>query len=358
MPLDPIQCLSQIIGLSPSDCPCEGTAPENNTGMSGYYITTDGGIPIQFAGAISDCQKGGAWDILQSARTAGARKMWVDLMREFAKRNKPMYSKYVGAIGKTENASAITSTKRRAVWRIESTNLPAYAKVKGAWMYSTVGGSLDFDFYQSTDTATAIASKELTLAAGKYAYTAFDEPVLLDLYGTQHYEGPIYYATWEIPDGDYARKNRFYCCNRQTGYNGFFALDSWLVDNITDMETSAAKSQNSVGLGLVLDIELSCTMTPFFCNLSFDVSDFNGYDWQVAEALKEAAVISLATEFLNSQNINFMTVYSMEAIDRIKVETEKKYMDRIKYLGGSLPGGAERCYQCGNGLLEVETILV
>lgn len=358
--LNPIDCLIQTIGLSPNDCPCNGVAPEGVDGLSGYYITTgENGIPIHFAGAISDCENGGAWDILTSARTNGAKRFWVDLTREFAKNHKPMYPKFEGPIGRVENAMAVQSDKRRAVLRIESKQLPAYLKVKGAWMFSTVGGTVDLDFYQSDNTGTVIASKELTLAAGKYNYTAFASPVVLNLHGPQYVEGPIYYATWALQDGDYARKNTFFCCNTNKGtHGGFLDVDGWMVDSITDMETDAASSKGLIALGCVLDVEMSCTMSPFVCGLSFDVYEDGSYALQVASAVKEAAVMCLADSILASPNINYLTVYSMETIDRIKVDAEKKYLERIKYLGRITPGGAERCYQCGNGMLNVESIMV
>ena len=357
--LNPIDCLKQTIGLAPDNCPCNGLVPDGVSGLSGLYITTGQGIPVQFAGALSDCEKGGVWDILAEARAAGASRFWIDYTKEYSRHHKPVYQKYAGTIGRIENAMAVQSSQRRAVVRMESTQLPAYLRIKGAWMYSTVGGAVDLEFHQSTDTGTAIATKELTLTASKYAYTAFDTPVILNLYGPQYVDGPIYYASWALQDGDYARKNTFFCCNKKHGeHAGFLKCDGWMVDDIADMETDSASSKGLISMGLVLDVEMSCTMSPFMCDLTFDVFDDGAQSWQVANAVKEAAVIALADSFLSTPNINFLTVYSMEAIDRIKVEAEKRYLDRIKYLGRITPGGAERCYQCGNGMLNVESIMV
>lgn len=356
-------CLKSYIGLSETPCPCAGTTPDDNAGTSGYYITDmEGGIPVNFVGALADCNTGGIWDILREARKAGVKRFITDLSTQFAMSYKPRYPFYSGFIGMQESGTAISAeTKRRAVLRLQSFKQPAAAKFKGFKVYSTVSDELEIEIYNSNDLTTPIGSVTSDTVAGQWTTFSFTDPVLVDLLNKGYHEGEIFYVTWVLPTGDYARRNRMYCCNGNAGkypWRNFLDAGAFMVDSLSQMETNAARAYGSIGLGVMVDIEVGCTMGTWLCGLSFDLFNTDGINWQVAAAEKNAAVMAVCDHFIKHQNINHYTQYSKEVVYGLRAQSQKEYLSRVQHIVKNLPGEATQCFQCQDERLAVRSIMV
>jgi len=357
---NPITSLISLIGLSNTDCPCANSAPEGaNLSESGYFLAGQDGIPMSFANAAADCENGGVWDILAQSRLSGAKQFWADINKELGQNFAPMYPSFKGYIGKVEESTAINSTKRRAVFRLKSTKLPAVLKIKGFQITSTASDTITVEMYESTNLDTAIWSEEVDLIGGRWTAKALETPYIISLDDREMLEGREYYITWELPDGVYYRRNRMVCCNRNDPqWRDFVKQSAYLVDNLEDIENGTAQSCGDVGLGMVLHVETGCTFAHSFSDMSFDVADMGSWSWFVANGVLMASIVSLCNAVLNSPNINFYTVYSAVGVERAKEEAQKKYDEILKHLKTKLPEGANKCFVCGSTKLNVEPIIV
>lgn len=353
-------CLKSYVGLSETACPCAGTAPESNTSLSGYYLTDmDGGIPVNFVGALADCNTGGIWDILETGRSEGAKRFVTDFNTQFSLNYNPRYPAFRGWVGKQLNASAISGeTKRRCVLRLQSYKQPGAAKFKGFKLYSSVTDTVTIEIYNSNDLTTPIASVTATTSAGAWTSMPLENPAIVDLLSDGYYEGEIFYVTWLLPDGDYARRNTIECCGKVAEWKNFVNVDAFMVDSLSQMETTAARPYGSNGLGIMLDVEMACTMSSWLCNLSFDLFAQDGINWQVAAALKNASVMAVCDHFIKSQNINHYTQYSREVVYGLRAQSEKEYLSRMAGIIRNLPGEATQCYKCRDERLAVRSIMV
>lgn len=356
--------LAKIIGLSNTDCPCsqEGKPVDYAPGLSGYNITDQkDGIPVKFLGAIADCEGGGLWDILEQSRVEGVKKFITDLNTAFGLTYAPIIPNFKGFIGKVDNATAITSTKRRAVLRVRGCHMPAVLKFSGLHMYSSVTGSTDFQIYNWRDLADPIFEGEVDTVAGKWTYTKMDAPELIDLYDLAFEESEVYYLTWELQEGDYARKNRVGCCLQNEAKNrwrSYVTFSAFMVDDLSQMETTAAQPWNEVGLGAALEVEIGCHFGGFLTDMSFDMFSDTGFPWQVAVTLKHASVLCAADAFIKTQNINHYTIHSREVVYGIRAHAEKEYVAGMGYIVQNMPVEALQCYKCRDERLAVRSIMV
>lgn len=364
-PEDLRQCLTPVVGLSATDYPCADSAPPEGAtdSLSGFYLTDNqDGIPVQFIGGVADCNAGGIWDVLSKAREDGVKNFVADLLAEFGTKYRPRWQDFSGYIGKQDVSTAINSAKRYAAFEIKGRQIQSSLRIKGFKMYSGLSGDVDVSLYSEDDLDTPLETVTVETVARKWVSASFFAPHIFDLWDENTEDPKRYFLVWEIPTGDYPRNNSTTCCSRNEGYRNFLEVRGVSVDNIEDLTAtnSALKSHGDVGMGISVDVSVSCTVGNYLCGcLNFGAETFSttGIQWIIAKTLQHAGVMCGTDTFLKSQNLNTYTILAREEVYGMRSKAQKNYLQGIRYIAENLPQGALQCFDCREHRMQTRTIL-
>lgn len=357
-----ISCLTPVVGLSKTVCPCSdtdrpGTAADS---LSGYYATDQmNGIPINFLGAATDCTTGGIWDMLADTRDEAVRQFVADLSVEFAKNYAPIYPAFKGEIGKKEVGTGLTTAKSKAVLQIQSKKKPATMKLLGINIYSTVAGSFTLSLHSESNTATAVATKTQAIVTG-WNNVRFTTPQLIDLYDQSVEYGTRYFLSWNIAEVGYIRSNRVGCnCGGYDNtFSNFVTVTGFSANDVSDVTDDIAINHGGVALGATIEANISCGLGNFLCGLDFDTFDASAMDWIIAQTLQHGNTMHLSQAFIQSQRVNQYTLYSAEVIYQKREHAQREYLNGLRFIAENMPEEALQCFKCRNERFKIQTILV
>ncbi len=184
-------CLQNVIGLSSTTCDCwDDGKPVDfatlNVSKSGLYLSEPDTISVKLSNTAKDCEVGGVWDMLNTARAKGIKdvvNMFIELTQARLTQKRDEVNGFIGTDIKN---SFFTPNADFQGYYLE----PHYMK-GGTWIIDkvqlalanvTVPVDVDVFVYSSLDLTTPLGSATVSLTASN-TFTEADltTPVTIDL---------------------------------------------------------------------------------------------------------------------------------------------------------------------------------
>ena len=363
-----LSCLTNIIGLSETSCACfdSGKPVDYNSSLSGFYLADNFGLSMNFTDSASDCEKGGVWDILESARIEAINMFLKDYAMTLNSVSKYRFQDVNGEIGSRKfNASASNSKP------IIGIRIRPYCIIGTKYRLDAVllalrnvlaPTSVDVSVYSELDLNTPIATVTANITtSNQFTRAEFTTPVILDLNPSE--EDSDYYIVFDSsglqPPNNEIKKG---CtCNSRSYYktNAFLAYGNWdgiEADTVTDLNVGSVRTSNKA-YGLLLEGSLQCDYISQLCNLtssfSFDttaVPSGSGKYYHLgktmAATIGHKAAEIVANKILMSTNINAIVLTRREELEKVKYKNKSQYEKGLKFLIKNLPDDFTECFTC------------
>lgn len=352
-PNDIIEYLNKIVGLHPDITPA---------GLSRYTLTDQrDGVSLKVLDGISDFTNP-VTAILTKARNDASTNFLTDFSAAFYEVYEPCVADFSGNIGKVESSLAVNDAREKAVVQIWSWGVDAVLSIRAVQMYAGVTADIEIGLYSENDITEPIATFTVDAVNGRWVRKELEEPILLNLSGLDmdtRESRPRYFLAWDIPAGSYPRTNKFACCGQDKGFQGFFEVNGYSADTLSEMQHPiTAKSHGGVGMGISIEASAACTLGNLFTRLDYSLYSASGWQWVLAKTLQHGGVVNLTDAFIKSQNINQYTLLSRESIYGIRSHAEAEYRKGINWLVQYMPGEALSYFKCRNTVYRVGQILV
>lgn len=369
-------CLKYVVGLSRSECECFDTdrPVDYNTSESGLYIADC--IPLNITNSATDCEKGGIWDIMETARERAINTFLADLPPTLAMYFGQTLVPYLGYVGSPRfNDATSPRTVGNYAGQLFKPNQIKGGKVilRGvelALTNFTPPVNVDVFVYSNLDLTTPLGSTTVTLTTTNKMYSAdFSSPIELimddkDANGYSYPNGYLeYYIVYQVPTGAKYVNNQLYdggggcsSCNKSANqnrqfpflpYGNFNGIES---PSIAALETPVIKTDTAQGLRIKGDF--GCAVLDWLCGLTYDVTSLGaGNHADVAAAVAKAiywkSVDYVIGAILSSKNINSITVLNREQLYGKKATASKtEYPHYLGWLAQNIPTDLTDCYTC------------
>ena len=367
-------CLVDVVGLSQTLCECweNGQPNDYNTSLSGLYLADL--LPLKWTNSAKDCEKGGVWSILQTARNSAITMFLAELAAAISRFRDSNFMPFIGWVGSVKFADSLSvlnsgnyaglrlKPKRiqggRIVLRGVELNLQSVAP----------GTVVNVLVYSNRDLTALLGSVAVTLTtAGKFYGADFATPIQILLDGKDA-NGFTYsdfctelYIVYQMPNGARYVNNQIYeagtaCCGQKpTAAKASSALqyvsdiDGIESPTIAAIETPTNTGQNAYGLRLKADYE--CDETAWLCGLPYAVATVGTGRHKVvarivAQALYMKAGELTANAILDSTNINSITILMKEELYGKRSKYTKAYADALIWIAQNLPPDLSDCLAC------------
>lgn len=368
-----LDCLNNIIGLSPTSCNCwDASKPIDfntlNASSSGLYVVQPNTITLRWANSAADCENGGLWDLIISARDNAVRDLLADFLTATQEVKTERFLPFT-TIGDNYNKQAeLVKSNVAAVWiepyelrgaklTIESIDLAFWDGILGST-------NVDIEVYSSLDFTTPIDTATATVTANKQFFTAtFATPIVIDLGEIRQDLNERIYFAYTVPVGARPVKNNTEkgCkCSPQTKirnnpYLQVLCLGGVQADSIADLESSPIIGTSTMQ-GMVINASLECDYYSWLCQLAQKpdvITSVNGSGQRLrlgmvlADGLQAKAVVNLVDSIIVSSRINqFTMVLGIEELYRLKGHFNKIYHNAIHNLVYYMPSDVSDCLIC------------
>jgi len=373
-----LECLKTVVGLSPTSDPCfdSGKPAGANDSLSGEYISTL--LRLTWLQGAQDSEIGDIWDMLESARNRGIKKVVLDYIKMLSSRKKERYLPFEGYVGdSTFNLSLNPMGDFQAIEIEPYESKGAFLVVEGielALDNLAPPVAVDVFIYRSTDTTTPIAQTTVTLTADNtFAAASFADPVKLDFDRLQ--TGEKYWFVYEVPAGAKVKNNQLEsgcgCGSKRSRIdkNRFLQFGNWLsveADSIAAL--SAPTGRTGYAQGLRLKASASCDYFSWLCDISKNINEISTsinsgnlikLGMTLADLIQYASALFAAEDIVNSTNINRITTLKKEHIWGKMKKWQKEYNNGLMWFVDEIPSFVNDCFVCKKDMnLSVNSILV
>ena len=377
-------CLKTLVGLSRSDCSCfdDDRPADYNTSLSGLYIAD--GVKLKMTKGAADCEEGGVWDILETARDRAINDVSQDILLNISSHYdelyEPFYSKKNGLIGNkniTQTKVSPTQIKLFNGLKIK------YNDIKGGFFtlqgvelaLLNFAGPIDVDvsLYSNVDFSTPLTTTTVTLINPKTFYSAsFPTPYKIDLSELDYESDKIeYYLMYELPSGaqiPQANIKRGCGCGgakRQIQNNPWIQFVDLQGISNTDIATLDNPSYtNSYTMGLRVKAVASCDYLTDICDYANDFQELKtlgNQDYRFASAIAnivntkaQAIVLDI---IIKSSNVNRYTLFSREGAYGQRNQLLSNYKKYMQWFLENMPLHRNDCLTChDNRNVSINTI--
>ena len=351
------ECLSNVIGLTPSECECL-EFPENwdecNKSWTGQYIDgdLDFSIPLQMPNG-GDCGKGSILDLLKTARDQ-AIDCFVDLYAmEMKKLKKKAFDSYSDCFGEWKGNSAVSMLSNDWVGiSISPDNF-----YKGAVLCLT-GGRLSIDCTDKTfdihivklekiDPLTLLPEviHTVTVQGGERSSFMLDIDLPLSKNGK-----PCRYAIVYDRQGCRPYDIKFDCGCSSTDkkpvwqQNRYFRSRGMQAGGLEQVNSTMVQSDCTYGLEI--DFTLKCDGLSWLC--SVDNNFWCDHEWGriATRALVAIANMKLLSAMCAPGKLGFAALMDSEGMMKRGASLNKKIEALISYLARCTPANITDCYLC------------
>jgi len=384
-----MECLEFMVGLSDQDCKCfvSDRPTDYNQSASGLFITDE--ISLLFTGSASDCAEGGVWDILAKARAKALLDLPQVLSASILAYNREKFPPFPTPAGSAGGIKKLGNRAWNGTYNFQTDSNIAGVLIRPKFIKGgraiITGGELALFGAQNENitifVASSINSERLAEAQflggadGDFTPFTFKEPVILPFDDENEQDREIqYFIYYEIPAGASFVNNEILsqCCG---GYKSaeknpflYYATHNRDIYGFESFSLETAKDQpisvNNSARGLRLDIEFGCDGLSWLCGLASAPGTFNdtyqgsGLSWgmHVADLIKFKAVSEVCKKIKTSQNINSITLLSIEEINEIKNYADEVYSKGVNFLAKNFPAWANDCYICKRDGFSIQSI--
>lgn len=367
-----LNCLDNIIGLSPSGCNCwDDTKPVDfetlNASSSGLYVLQPNTIPIRWTNSSADCENGGVWQLAIQARQTAIRDFLTDYLGHTKRVKSEQFLPFT-VIGDSYNKKAeVLKSSVAGVWlepyEIRGANLRIDSVDIAFWSGIGAPTNIDISIYSSLDLTTALATATANVTANKQYFTAtFPTPFIKDLGTIREDLNERLYIAYTIPVGATPVSNNIEkgCqCSRANKYrdNPFLQIlcaGGVQANSILNLEHPVVGTNTMQGL--VLNASMECDYYTWLCNLAQKPNDSQVFSGQrlslgmaLADGIQAKAIFNLAQSILMSGRINHYTmVLDPKQLYAIQNHYMKIYQAAIKNIVYYMPADVSDCLVCAN----------
>lgn len=332
-----MNCLSELIGLSKSQCTCTevitGKPTDFDKSKSGYYI--DEGLDI-LRGIYKDCGENSIWDKLIQARDRGIRRFETDLEMGFLNTKKITFQNFVGEIGSPSYNSLLQSHSNIAGIAVHSLQKNG-ATFKIRSLKIAVNQSITTTIYIYKNGFLQYQQAGVALIANSLTNVSLTTPQNLDVSGTDKY-----HIVYDLPTGvsPYANAVDCGCGGQKTAYKEFVRVLGVTTDSVTNLD----KSYTNCASGISLNVSIGCNGFSWLCGIN-DTFEERPYSKSISYALNLASQFELLDNLLMKQDINYYTLIARESMYALRDAKMTEYKWIMDSLIQTLPSQSD-CYSC------------
>lgn len=381
----PLSCLDNIVGLSPTNCICwDASKPVDfntlNASSSGLYVVQPNTIPIRWVNGAADCENGGVWDLIISARETAIRDLLSDFLAATQQVKSEQFLPFTKIGDSYYKSAEIVYSAVAGVWlepyvirgaklRIDSVDIAFFDGITGST-------PVTIEVYSSLDLTTPITggSAVATVTANKQYFTAtFASPLIIELGEVRDDLNERFYIAYTIPVGARPVSNNTEkgCgCGKEINYinnpyRQILCLGGVQSDSIANVQTQPIRGTSTMQ-GLVINSSMECDYYSWLCDLAQQPNQATLIDGQrlrlgmaLADAIRAKSVYNLAASILMSGRINHFTmILDPKQLYQIQNYFLKIYKAGIDNLVYHMPADVSDCLVCAkNKRMRVEPIL-
>lgn len=379
-----MDCLTNIVGLSNTDCNCwDDTKPVDfntlNASSSGLYISEPKTVPLRMVGGSADCENGGIWDLLIRARTDAVRALVKDFLgaTQRVKQNQFLPFQHIGdnyyTKGKLVNGNVAGMffepyRIKGGKLRISSIDLAFYSGI-------LVSTDIDISIYSSLNFNTPLATATATVTGNQQFFTAtLASELVIDLGEIRDDVDERIYVLYEVPTGAMPVANNTeikVCCGgnkyeRNPYLQIMCSLTGIQTDSVLNAKTNVLDSSSTMN-GLRLNASFECDYYSWLCvlaqspNESYSTSsgDRLQLGMALADGLRAKCVMNLIDSLLLGNRINeYSMIQDPKQLMRQRAIYKNIYSLAIDNLVYYMPADVTDCLVCAeNNKLSKKTLL-
>lgn len=372
-------CLQNVIGLSNTSCDCwDSDKPIDfatlNTSNSGLYLSQPDTIPVKVTNTAADCEQGGVWDMLVTARDRGIKdvvSMFIELVQARLTETRTTFQNFVGT--STKNNFVIPAFDYQGIYfrpyYIKGGAL-VIDKVQLALTNITAPVDVDVFVYRGSDLTTSLGSTTVTLtASGQFAESSFSTPIAIDLGTIRDDEDEKIFVVYELPSGARVVNNETEIgCGTCGGYKARLKRNPQLEWNceINGFESDSIANLNTIrrassyARGLRVNTSFYCDWWSWLCDIATNLNTIvsiggqkANLGMQLADAIQAASVARLAEAIVNSPNMNRYSIVMDDVFYYKKISHYRKMAAQwIAFIADNMPEDVTDCLRCkDNGRL-------
>lgn len=368
-----MDCLKNIVGLSPTSCNCwDDTKPVDfstqNESSSGLYVSQPDTISLRWTNSASDCESGGVWDMLISARDSAVRDVLQGFLEQVGIKHEERFLPFT-KIGDDYYKMADSVKQDYAACWIEPYQIKGgRLKIESIALnfFSGIDNPIDVDImiYSSLDFVNSLGTATASITSNKQYFTAvFNSPILIDLSNIRTDLNQRFYFVYQIPSGAFPIKNatKIGCgCNgqgyEQNPYLQLMELGGAQSSTIEGFENPSYKT--STMQGMYINASLECDYYSWLCNLaqkpfentvSLGSGQFLRLGMILADTIQAKAVVNLIDALIKNSRINQYTmIQGTEELYQTRNHFDKIFNLGIENLVYYMPKTTTDCLVCRN----------
>jgi len=355
-----MDCLSNIIGLSRTECECltdqlptgSDEISDYNESESGVFMDELPGFNVNVASGADDCAKGGIWERMNRARANAILDYKTHLLSCIGKTYKPRINNFSGLLGEPTFKGTSAFTTAYAGMKITP------HQVKGAFIYIKRIGvivnqstNVNVKIYSNKNTYTELFSSTISSTADAVTYGTLATPLELPMWDDSGLRIK-YFVLMELNGTFQPKKNKKSCCcggskNREP-FLEWLSLDGVSGD---DLDLIDSFNVNDKLNGIVVDADVKCKASEIICSSQYPMDFENDPNaLSTAYAIRYRADAILYEDLLGSDNINRMTMMNREDMAKYATEWNDKFMQWIDYVCLNTNNMRENdCWICKEG---------
>lgn len=333
-------CLSNIIGLSRTECDCftDNMPTDASVSESGLMLDELEGLNLNMLRS-DDCS--GLWDMLEQAKREAITQTRIDLLSCIASNANLRRRPFNGVAGEWYEAKNILNKKTYAAMRMRfAPNSGGFARIKRIGAKFDTTGTIDLHLY-SIHESSPIATVTINTEAGKLVWNDF--PFFISDLSIQSGLSPEYFLVYQSPFKPYNTVSSCGCgimkpvwdeaapCyNRlhqssEYGWSAYMMIGGGTGDSLTNM---AEWRYTKELYGLVLDIELGCDTRQTLCKDSLNYES-DPYAITLANAVRYKAGEYLMMKIRSKPNPNYYTLVIPDMLPELQDRYKSEYDNRI-----------------------------
>lgn len=352
-----LQCLTNIIGITQSDCQCiiAGIDPDVLTSMkistSGIYMDDlPGGVHLKAVKYMDACKP--FLTMALGARDRSIKTLEDDLIVGLNTRYKKDKRNFSGSIGRMSFAQTLDVARPLQGLRIRPThatqgivtinriqiilNKATTVTVRVYQVpFDSVMGIEMTSFPVTVTSANAYTTVPMTAGPIKLPMTVDSEPV-------EYY---LLYDLSEPGNSPQPKDNAIKCSTCDRGISPFSDFIEVYGVQANDPTMLQDKVIDQYSRGLVLDVDIKCDNEGLFCG-QYKENDAIAVVMAWAAWFKSGEL--LIEEVLKSPDVNRYTTMAREYLWGKRNTFRTEYTTRIEYLVASIDVSASNCYVCRN----------
>lgn len=345
-----MECLSEIIGITNSDCPCtvEGLTPGEieslKKSVSGLYVDElEGGINMAGVQGVNNCQNFAQMSI--KARDTAIKKLSSDIMVALSLKYKSAKSAFVGTIGRPSYVSTLSADKKYQFMRIQpNIGTDAVIAVNGFRIIADRADTVKamvISAARGSNQGNIVFEQTVDLLPNVYtAVNIADLPEIPLVIGGETMD---YYFVWERGANEARPKDVKIDCNcgsEASGFKNYAMVQGGQIDDLSNLYGGARENYSR---GISLDVDIRCKPGNLICR-EYDRENAIAVTMAWATMYKTGEM--LIESVLNSGEINRYTMMNREYLWGKRNHFRKEYDGRIEYLASVIDVSSSDCYIC------------